>query len=395
MKNKIMSALLAVSLSVIAVVPSGSVFAEINTETDVQKYKKAIIDKSAEIVDYIADNGNAVYSPTSLNYALGMLMEGAKSDTQEELIKFYGPELQENLKTYLRCVESFNIGDKEEKSKLEIADAVWIDQNLGLKEEYKKAVEDGYQASVESLDFEDSEGSSKKINEWCNEKTEGLIPKIITPDSITPDTGLCLTNSIYFESAWNGDPWNVSEEKEVFGEDEETNYMVSSGDAYYENNQAIAFGRSYNNGLQFVGILPKVQGNFTLKDLDIYSLLKSTPEYDEVKCKMPKLNIETSASLTDILNEMGLDNIFSSDADFSGISDQPTHVGSILQKTKLELDENGTRAAAVTAIMVETMAMPPADPIVKEVDLNRPFAFLIYDSSNEEVLFLGKVVSLE
>ena len=395
MKRKIMPILLAVSLSVTAVVPVGSVFAENNTEAGIQNYKKAVIDKSVEIVDRIADNGNAVYSPASLNYALGMLMEGAKGNTREELIKFYGPELQENLKSYLRCIKDLNGNGKEEKSKLEIADAVWVDQNLSLKEEYKNAVEDGYQASVESLDFEDAEGTSKKINKWCKEKTEGLIPEIITPDSITPDTGLCLTNSIYFESAWSGDPWNVSEEKEAFGEDEETNYMVSSDDTYYENNQATAFGRNYNNGLQFVGILPKEQGNFTLKDLDIYNLLKSTPEYDEVKCKMPKLNIETSALLTDILKDMGLDNIFSNEADFSGISEQPTHVGSILQKTKLELDENGTRAAAVTAIMVETMAMPPADPVVKEVYLNRPFAFLIYDSVNEEVLFVGKVVSLE
>lgn len=394
MKNKVMPVLLAISLSAAGVMPTSSVFAANNTEASIQNYKKTVIDKSAEIVDHIANTGNAVYSPTSLNYALGMLMEGAKGEAHEELIKFYGPELQENLKAYIRCIENCNI-ESEEKSKLEIADAVWVDQSLGLKEEYKKAVEDGYQASVESLDFEDAEGTSKRINEWCKEKTEGLIPEIITPDSITPDTGLCLTNSIYFESAWSGDPWNVSEEKEAFGEDEETNYMVSSGDTYYENNQAIAFGRSYNNGLQFVGILPKEKGEFTLENLDIYSLLKSTPEYDDVKCKMPKLNIETSASLTDILNEMGLDNIFSSDADFSGISDQPTHVGSILQKTKLELDENGTRAAAVTAIMVETMAMPPADPVIKEVDLNRPFAFLIYDSVNEEVLFIGKIVSLE
>lgn len=394
MKNKIMPVLLAVSLSVTAVVPAVSVFAENNTEAGIQNYKKTVIDKSAEIIDRIANTGNAVYSPTSLNYDLGMLMEGAKGDAHEELIKFYGPELQENLKAYIRCIENYNI-ESEEKSKLEIADAVWVDQSLGLKEEYKKAIEDSYQASVESLDFEDAEGTSKRINEWCKEKTEGLIPEIITPDSITPDTGLCLTNSIYFESAWSGDPWNVSEEKEAFGEDEETNYMVSSGDTYYENNQATAFGRNYDNGLQFVGILPKKQGKFTLKDLDIYSLLKSTPEYDEVKCKMPKLNIETSALLTDILNDMGLNNIFSSEADFSGISDQPTHVGSILQKTKLELDENGTRAAAVTAIMVETMAMPPADPVIKEVDLNRPFAFLIYDSVNEEVLFIGKIVSLE
>ena len=168
MKNKVMPVLLAISLSAAGVMPTSSVFAANNTEASIQNYKKTVIDKSAEIVDHIANTGNAVYSPTSLNYALGMLMEGAKGEAHEELIKFYGPELQENLKAYIRCIENYNI-ESEEKSKLEIADAVWVDQSLGLKEEYKKAIEDSYQASVESLDFEDAEGTSKRINEWCKE----------------------------------------------------------------------------------------------------------------------------------------------------------------------------------------------------------------------------------
>lgn len=86
-------------------------------------------------------------------------------------------------------------------------------------------------------------------------------------------------------------------------------------------------------------------------------LLKSEPEYDEVYCKMPKLNFETTAELSDILSNMGLKNIFSNKADFSGISDENLKVGSVLQKTKLELDENGTKAAAVTSISMETCSL--------------------------------------
>lgn len=108
MKNKVMPVLLAISLSAAGVMPTSSVFAANNTEASIQNYKKTVIDKSAEIVDHIANTGNAVYSPTSLNYALGMLMEGAKGEAHEELIKFYGPELQENLKAYIRCIENYN-----------------------------------------------------------------------------------------------------------------------------------------------------------------------------------------------------------------------------------------------------------------------------------------------
>ena len=129
--------------------------------------------------------------------------------------------------------------------------------------------------------------------------------------------------------------------------------------------------------------------------LDIAGLLESEPEYDEVNCKMPKLNFETTAELSDILSRIGLENVFSDDADFSGIADKAVHVSSVLQKTKLELDENGTKAAAVTAVTMECMSAMDTDPIIKDVELTRPFAFLIYDSANEEVLFMGKVLTVQ
>ena len=96
-----------------------------------------------------------------------------------------------------------------------------------------------------------------------------------------------------------------------------------------------------------------------------------------------------------MLSSLGLDNLFSSNADFSGIADQNVNVDTILQKTKLELDENGTRAAAVTAVTMECMsAAVEKEPIIKTVELTRPFAFLIYDRSNDEILFIGKVISI-
>ena len=131
--------------------------------------------------------------------------------------------------------------------------------------------------------------------------------------------------------------------------------------------------------------MPNEEGDFTLEDLDIESLLKSKPEYDEVDCKMPKLNFETSATLNDMLSDLGLENIFSNDADFSGIADKNTKVS----------DENGTKAAAVTAAVMECMSAMAPDPVVKSVELTRPFAFLIFDEMNNEILFMGKVVTVK
>lgn len=141
-------------------------------------------------------------------------------------------------------------------------------------------------------------------------------------------------------------------------------------------------------------LLSGYHSGHTSEDPRLY-VLKSLPEYDEVQCKMPKLEFETTAVLNDMLSGLGLDNIFSSNADFSGIADRNVNVDTILQKTKLELDENGTKAAAVTAVIMECMSAAEEDePIIKTVELTRPFAFLIYDSSNDEILFMGKVMTV-
>ena len=391
-----------------AIVPSDTdVIVSENDDTSKEATDEVAIDKimaienSVKLTDKIAAenrNKNIMLSPTSLNFALGMIAEGAKGETKEALKEYLGTDdFAAYAKQYIENIKKYN-SDEENygyKSKLKIADAVWADDGLKLQDTFKKSVSSNFSAKVENLDFSNTDKTCKRINKWCDKNTEGLIPKIITPDTISKDTELCLTNSLYFESGWNGDPWTVSNKKEKFGDKEETKYMTCAGDRYYENDKATAFGRNYANGLSFIGILPNEEGDFTLEDLDIESLLKSKPEYDEVDCKMPKLNFETSATLNDMLSDLGLENIFSNDADFSGIADKNTKVSAVLQKTKLELDENGTKAAAVTAAVMECMSAMAPDPVVKSVELTRPFAFLIFDEMNNEILFMGKVVTVK
>lgn len=354
--------------------------------------------KMTDLLSAEASGKNIMFSPTSLNFALGMIAEGAKGETKEILDDYLGTnDFAAYAKEYLDKIKAYNTEDESYgyQSKVKIADAVWVDNGLTLQEKFKNTVSDSFGAEVEAVDFSAAEKTCDVINSWCDKNTEGLIPKIITPDLINDNTGLCLTNSLYFESGWNGEPWNVSDTEESFGKKEKTKYMTCTGDQYYENDKATAFGRDYANGLSFIGILPNDEGNFNLEDLDIGGLLKSNPEYDEVDCKMPKLNFETSTVLNDMLSSLGLDNLFSSNADFSGIADQNVNVDTILQKTKLELDENGTKAAAVTAVIMECMsAAVENEPIIKTVELTRPFAFLIYDRSNDEILFIGKVISI-
>lgn len=392
MRKKLFAKTAAVLLALCSVSGSINTGAAARIEPVINKEENLI--QSVRLTDKIAADqkkNNIMLSPTSLNFALGILAEGAAGDTKEKLNEYLETDkYTEYAMVYLEKLNAYN----KNGSKLKIADAVWGDDNIALEQKFKESVSENFDSEVKNLNFSDGEAASRSINEWCNKNTEGLIPEIVTSEAISGSTGLCVTNSLYFEAGWEK-AWNVSEKAETFGNNgEETIYMTGSADDYYENEYATAFGKNYANGLSFIGILPKKEGEFTLEGLDINGLMNSNPEYDQVSCKMPKLNFETSAELTEYLKALGLENIFSENADFSGITKSGINVSSILQKTKLELDEKKTKAAAVTAIFSDKCAAPVDNMIIKEVNLQRPFAFLVYDMSNDEILFMGKVITL-
>lgn len=364
---------------------------------------------------YQTNPGNTLVSPLSLDMALGLAAEGAFGTTAEELYAYLGGEdFTEKASEYITYVQSLtrqdNLDDTSSINMFEptytfqfqIANSVWVNERRQLSEEYANQVRTAYQAEVDSVDFEnDTEATAKRINNWCKEKTNGLIPEILLPRQLSLDLVTILVNSVYFESPWvdkwgkvNGDFTDLS------GKTTTQEMLVDSLSTYFENDQATAFAKSYYNGFEFIGILPKAGGEFQLSDLDLETLLSSRTNAYDVNAKMPKLNFDcTSDQIIPILQAQGVLRAFDRKAaEFDCIvpqnTDEVTYISDILQKCKLELDENGTRAAAVTAILMESESCMIDERIVKEVYLDRPFAFLIYDRTNDKILFAGKVINL-
>ena len=217
-----------------------------------------------------------------------------------------------------------------------------------------------------------------------------MIPAIIDdyPDSLKS----VLINSVYFEARWGGE-WSYDEnDKDTFtlldGSVKELALIHNKASGYFENDKATAFRYPYRKGMEFIGILPKETGDFTIESLDISSLLESETYDFDVYARMPKLKFETSLPLSEALCAAGLSEVFDPDkANLSGITDEDFCVTDVLQKTSLELDEYGTRAAAVTELMAGA-GLPREE---KHVVLDRPFAFMIYDEEEEQIVFLGKV----
>lgn len=362
--------------------------------------------KVADMIAKINESSNIMFSPTSLNFALGIVSDGAKGKTFELLANYLGTDsYSSKAKNYLDDINKFNSDDTLNgyKTKLEIADALWISDEIKLKEGYKGNVENEYNATVETVNFDNEEETCSIINKWVDTKTNSMIEEIISPELISPETAMCITNSVYFESAWEEawkyNDYDIEEFTKFNGDKLDCCYMYTGGDGYYENDYATAFASNYLGGIKFIGILPKEEGKFHLEDLDIEGLLKTKSyDYNELHVKMPKLNFETSTSLKPMFEALGMGLLFESDSDFTGIAEGvDLKVDSIIQKTNLKLDENGTRAAAVSSILMDldSCILPEKDLVIKEVYLDRPFAFLIYDEENDEVLFMGKVVTIE
>ena len=364
---------------------------------------------------YQANGSNTLVSPLSLEMALGLAAEGASGETAEQLYKYLGDENYADwVKDYMSFAQSLRSEKKEapEDSEeswyydskysfcYEIANSIWVREGDQLAKEYREVAEDKFQAEAANVDFErEPKATADRINSWCKERTHEMIPEIVSPEMFTNELQAILMNTVYFESPWR-DKWGLREHEftGLSGETTTQEMLADTLNVYYENENCTAFGKSYYNGFEFIGILPKQEGDFSISGLDLKSLLDSrNTEYD-VKAIAPKLDFDSTASnIVEILKAQGLTKMF--DVEFAEfdrlVEGQELHVSNILQKCKLELDEEGTRAAAVTAMMMATNSISvEKERKVKEVYLDRPFAFLIYDNTNDQIVFVGKVTEL-
>lgn len=364
---------------------------------------------SARLFDAISkDKTNSMFSPLSLNMVLGMLDSGADGNSamaiQQYLQKNNYEDFAADYMDYAHEIlnREIDLGlSSKYKDVFEIANSLWASRAFPINEDYKRTVSDKFGAEIQNVDFSDSQKAAKTINNWTNDKTHEMIPEIVREEQLGIDTAAVLVNTVYFESGWV-DEWSFNEDnKQSFtlldGSTKEIPLMRNGGDVYYENDKATAFGCYYRNGMQFIGILPKESNNFTLEGLDIQSLLNSANSSDyDVAAKMPKLNFESDFPLKDALEAAGMGVIFDrSSADFTKMQVNPNdgfYISDIIQKTKLELDEYGTKAAAATAAFVAGNAMPEPKEL-REVTLDRPFAFLIYDENKGQIVFMGKVTN--
>lgn len=355
----------------------------------VENIRAKMGDMGVRLIDTLAasSDGNVVISDLSINMALCMILEGAEGETKEVLENYLGISKEDASLINQKIISMLNSSEMEEL-KVTIANSIWVDEQIEVNPDYIAKMIDEYSAEASTVPMNDPK-TAKTINQWCSDHTNGLIPEIVSADAIR-DMAAVLVNALYFKGTWI-DEFGDAQDGEFDGKP--AKMMHGDGSGYLENENAIGFSKPYYGSYRFIGILPKAEGDFTLAGLNIESLLNSeTFDYD-VHVTMPKFENSYSATLKDALKSLGLDVIFEENADFSGIA-KNIFVDEIIHKTQFNLDEHGTEAAAVTAIIMKANGVIMEPPETKEVILNRPFAFMIMDY-NGNALFTGKILAVE
>ena len=339
-----------------------------------------------------------VISPLSMQFLLGMLLDGANGETAAQIANVLGygaGEVDEVNKFCLSMLEQLPELDK--KTTLNIANAIFVDDGWPLNKSFVSTVGKYFQAEVSNLDFSDNAASLKAINGWSNTHTNGMIPKVL--DEVDQKMLAYLLNAVYFKSQWvNQFPKESTMDEAFFYEDGAMGKVkmmkMECELPYYENDLFQLVSMPYGNGaFSMMVLLPKAESYTAdiaayLKKAD-WNKLRNSPSECKVDVWFPKFESKFKIQLNDILSAMGMPLAFGN-ADFRAMSPYADCLSFVQQDGAIKVDEEGSEAAAVSvAGMLKNTAVGDI-PQVAFFHADHPFIYLITEASTGTVLFAGR-----
>jgi len=348
-------------------------------------------------------NENIFFSPWSISTAIAMAYEGAHGDTAKEIQNvFHFPENDNTRRSSFAKVLN-TINKAGGKYKLHTANAIWLQEDYLFLEDYKNTISRYYLGEIKNLDFVvNPSGSSSEINSWVSKHTNNKIKKIVSPDMFNELTRAVLTNAIYFKGKWEHQFDREDTKPEDFtldsGEKIKVPMMRLRDDEldfnYVEADEVQILEMKYQGEkISMLVLLPR--SNIThLKSILTEEKLeewRSKLKPETVYIYIPKYKFETSYSLTNYLKSMGMSLPFTwPGADFSGMDGtKMLYISDALHKAYIDVYEEGTEAAAATALI---MTLGVSMPEYIEFRADHPFIFLIQERETGNILFLGRVM---
>jgi len=345
---------------------------------------------------------NLFLSPFSIQVALAMAAVGAKGQTRKELADLIGApqNVEEQNRLYGDWIRSIN-GAGDRPFQLDTANALWGQQGFHFKPDFLKACADFYEGAFHEVDYSKPDEVVKTINAWVSDRTSGKIKDLIDRDFIKPLMRLIMTNAVYFKGKW-------ADEFEKDSTRDETWYGPTGirkvpmmhregGYSYFESDSFQALDLPYQGEqLSLLVVLPqnkdglaKLETRWAKEGLYQQVTAGLVPE-ETVRVSLPRFKLATSFELTPVLAALGAPLAFSDMADFGNISDESLVISGVIHQACVEVNEEGTEAAAATAVGFYAVSAPPP-PKVFQAD--HPFLFFIRDRNSNAVLFSGRVLN--
>lgn len=356
---------------------------------------------------------NLIFSPFSLSLALSMALAGAQTSTQQAMLEALQFSLEEDdihpaFNALMFAIEASQADDEGDISEgeyfqLNIANSIWGQDGFDFKKPFLDTLAVNYGTGLFIVDYIlDPESARLAINEWVEYETEDKIQDLIPQNALTPLTRLVLVNAIYFNGSWRF-PFDLNATSPgTFNTLDGSQVNVDMMKLYGEN-------LLYTQGTDFEALrLPYLSRDFAMtvivpdagafEDVEValstsfISDLTDMMRSELINLEMPKFDFETEINANDILISLGMEEAFDPDlSDFTGIADvDDLHISDVLQKATITVDEEGTEAAAATAVIIGVESMPMDDPISLIID--RPFFFMIQHIPTDTILFMGHVI---
>ena len=339
------------------------------------------------------DKENICLSPLSAQFAMAMAACGAEGKTRTEILNAMQLGDSANIKGRRLLNDIAEKTVWNEHGDVRIANSIWIKEGFEVKQKFVDINKEYFDALVESAEF--NQETVKRVNDWCNENTNGKIPTIL--DRFTESDRMLLINALYLKAAWNKPFKEENTTEEIFttekGEEIEVPMMMMrSNEPFYSDDMVSMVSKRLQGGYTMLFILPgegvkcDEAAEYVAKDFDTF--LKNM-EVKDVSLSLPKFTTDFGMSLKNTLANLGIKRAFGGKAQFGGISDEALNISDVVQKTYINVNEKGTEAAAVTVAVAGLLSMRP--PKVEIITFDRPFIYAIIKDNGNHVLFAGKV----
>jgi serpin B len=358
-----------------------------------------------------SEEGNLIYSPFSLSLALSMTLAGAETTTRTAMLEALQFSLEEDeihpaFNALMLAIDASQAIEEETEGGsfvLNIANSIWGQQGFNFEQAFLDRIALNYGAGIYTVDFAaNPEPARVAINDWVEDETQEKIKDLIPPNAITPLTRLVLANAIYFKGSWfhpfdqgltQSGPFTTLKGEEVSVD------MMKLFDErllYLQEGEIQVVSLPYLSRDFAMTLIVPDRGSFTsIEDMltvDFLNSLLNNMVSERINLEMPKFDFETTINANEHLKTLGMAEAFDPDlSDFKGMADvEDLHITDVLQKATITVDEEGTEAAAATAVIVGIESAPIGEPISLVID--RPFMFFIQHLPTGTILFMGRVV---